>query len=121
MRVTLSSKLVNARVNESSAFTLVASFFDETNDVWATATPTTAKYRIDRINSNPGCWSEVVGWTTLTPATSISIPITATNNAVQCTYAYTEPRQITVKANDALSTQVEETYRYSIVNLAGTT
>lgn len=120
MRVTISSKLVNARVNEASAFTLVASFFDDSVDVWSASTPTSAKYRIDRTGSNPGCWSEVAGWTTLTPATSISIPITATQNAILNTYCNTEARQLTVKANDGLSTQVEETYRYSIVNLAGT-
>lgn len=121
MRVTLTSKLVNARVNEQSAFTLIASFFDDTNDTWATSNPTTAKYRIDRIASNPGCALEVVGWTTLTPATSISIQITATNNAILNNYSFCEPRQITVKANDALSTQYEQTYRYDVVNLAGTT
>lgn len=121
MRITATSKLVNSRCNEASAFTLVANFWDDSADTWVAAIPTTAKYRVDRISNNPGCSSEVVGWTTLTPATSISIPITAANNAVQCTYAYQEPRQITVKANDALSTQVEETYRYNIVNLAGTT
>lgn len=120
MRLTLTSKLVNARVNEASAFTLVASFFDDSTDTWAASTPTTAKYRIDRTSSNPGCYTEVVGWTALTAATSISIPITATQNAILDTYSYLEPRQITVKANDALSTQIEETFKYSIVNLAGT-
>ncbi len=122
MRVTLTSKLVNNRCNEASAFTLTANFFDDSTDVWTASAPTSAKYRIDRIcaNGSPGCWSELVGWTTLTAATSISIPVTAANNAVTCAYSYTEPRQITVKANDGLSTQVEETYRYAVVNLAGT-
>ena len=120
MRVNLTSKLVNARVNEASAFTLVASFFDDSTDVWSASTPTSAKYRIDRINGNPGCWSEVAGWTTLTPATSNSIAITAAQNAILSTYAFEEPRQITVKANDGLATQYEGTYTYSVINLAGT-
>lgn len=109
-------------MNEGSAFTLAASFFDDASDAWAASAPTTAKYRIDRVSANgtPGRWIEVLGWTALTPATANSIPITAAQNAVQCNYAYLEPRQVTVKANDALSTQVEETYRYSIINLAGT-
>lgn len=119
MRITLTSKLVSAKVNEGSAFSLTASFFDDGSDVWTPVTPTTAKYRIDRVGSDATCSDEVLTWTTLTPATSISIPITATNNAVSWTYSAVEPRQVTVKVNDGLSTQSEEAYRYSLINLAG--
>lgn len=119
MRVTITSKLVGAKVPESTAFTVIASFFDDTNDVWATSTPTTAKYRIDRINGDPSCWQQILDWTTLSAATSISIPITSTDNAIQNDNCHEEMRQITVKANDALSTQYQGEYRYRIVNLAG--
>lgn len=119
MRISITSKLVNARVNESSAFTLVASFFDDSVDNWTASTPTSTKYRIDRINGRPDCWQEVLGWTSLTPATSNSIAITAAQNAVQDQCRYEEKRQVTIKANDGLSTQYEQTFRYSVVNLAG--
>ncbi len=119
MRLTLTSKLVNACVSEGSAFTLIASFFDDATDVWSASTPTTAKYRIDQVNGDPSCWREVLTWTTLTPSTSISIPITAAQNAVNDNGCHEELRQIVVKANDGLSTQYEQKYLYVIKNLAG--
>jgi hypothetical protein len=70
--------------------------------------------------TDPSQWVQVLDWTTLTPATSISIPIAASYNAMQETCAPYEPRQITVKADDGLSTQHEATYRYQLTNLAGT-
>jgi hypothetical protein len=120
LRITITTKLVGAKTTEGSAFTAIASFFDDSSDVWSASTPTTAKYRIDLTDTDPSCWREVLAWTTLTPSTSISIPITASNNAMQETCAPYEPRQITVKANDGLSTQYEATYRYQLTNLAGT-
>ena len=122
MRVTITNRLTGNQTPESSAFTITASFFDDTNDVWATSTPTTADYRIDRVRAgDPSCYGEVTDWTTLTPATSISIPITATANAILDDYSRDEQRQITVRANAGLSTQYQGTYRYSVGNLAGQT
>lgn len=121
MRVTLTSKLVGSRVSEGSAFTAIASYFDDASDTWATTTPTTVKYRIDRTYGSPSCWSTVLDWTSLTPATSNSIAITAQQNAVTDQWAPYEKRQITVKLNDGLATQVEQTYLYRVTNLAGTT
>jgi hypothetical protein len=51
--------------------------------------------------TDPSQWVQVLDWTTLTPATSISIPIAASYNAMQ-------------------ETQHEATYRYQLTNLAGT-
>lgn len=122
MRITISSKLVNSRVKEGSAFSIIASFFDDATDTWATNTPTNARYRIDRINgADPSCYSEVLGWTTLTPATTNTIAITGAQNAILNDCTYEEKRQVTVEANAALATQYQETFRYSIVNLAGQT
>jgi hypothetical protein len=121
LRVTLTaSKLVNGRLKEGSSFTAIASFFTDDTDVWVAATPTSAKYRIDRVYS-PSCSTEVLGWTSLTPATSINIAITGAQNAVQSIYACEEPRQITVRANDSLATQYDETLRYCVSNIAGIT
>lgn len=55
----------------------------------------------------------------MTPATLNSIAITATNNAIQNTYCQYENRQITVRANAGLATQVETTFLYRLANLAG--
>jgi hypothetical protein len=124
MRITVTSRLVAGTTPERSAFTATARFFDDStgsgSDAWSASTPTTADYRIDRIKvGEPGYWQEIVGWTTLTPAASISIPITSNDNAVQCNYARDEQRQVTVRANSGLSTQTEVTYRYRVKNLAG--
>lgn len=120
MRITITDKLVRNQVNEGSACTLVASFFDDSTDVWSASAPTSAKYRIDRVNgADPRSWQTILDWTTLTPATTNSIAITGAQNAIQETCSYRETHQVTVKANDGLSTQYEETHRYAVVNLAG--
>lgn len=119
MRITLSSKLVNSRVAEGSAFTLTASFFDDSSDVWATNAPTSTKYRIDRINGDPSCSSTVLDWTSLSPATSNAIAITGAQNAITDTDAHEERRQVIVRANDGLATQYEAQFKYSITNLPG--
>jgi hypothetical protein len=119
VRITFSSKLVNSRVKEGSACSIVASFFDDASDVWSASTPTNARYRIDRINGDPNCSQEVLAWTSLVPATSNTLAITGAQNALQSQCQYDEPRQITVEADAGLATQYQETFKYFIVNLAG--
>lgn len=119
MRITLTSKLVNSQANEGSAFTLTANFFDDTSDVWSASAPTSARYRIDRVNGDPSCSQTILDWTTLSPATSNSIVITGAQNEIQDNCAHVEGRQITIQANTGLSTQFEETYSYRVKNLAG--
>jgi hypothetical protein len=115
VRLTLTDRLVRDQTPESSAFTVTAKFWDDSTDVWTASTPTTARYRID----DPDTGSEILAWTSLTPATSISIDITATNNAIVDDSCSTERRQITVQANAGLSTQYQGTMDYWIRNLAG--
>lgn len=101
---------------------MTAAFFDDSADVWATTTPTNARYRIDRVNgADPTRYTELLGWTSLTPATTNSIAITGAQNAISNGYSYEEKRQVTVEANAALATQYQATYRYEVVNLAGQT
>jgi hypothetical protein len=120
VRVTLTDKLVASRTPERSAFTLTASFFDDTADTWTASTPTTADYRIDRVRSgDPSCYDEVRAWTTLTPATSIAIAITATDNVISDDDSREERRQVTVRANAGLATQYQGTKLYSVANVAG--
>ena len=118
MQITITAGLSRKRVLENSGFTATANFF---SDAFVASAPTTAQYRIDRIRTgDPSCSSEVTGWTTLTPATSISIPISASQNAIQSDYSRDEQRQLTVRANDGLATQAQATLRYAVENLAGT-
>jgi hypothetical protein len=117
VRVTITSKLVNDKVSEGSAFKITARYFDDSTDVWEAITPTSAKYRIDIVNGYH-CWTTVLDWTELTPATSNTISITGAQNAIQ-TCGHEERRQITVMANAGLATQYEVTYLYRIKNIAG--
>ena len=120
MRITCHSPLVQRRTPERSAFTLTARFFDDSTDTWSASTPSTADYRIDRIRvGEPSCYETVRDWTTLTPATSNSIAITASDNAITCEDLRDQQMQVTVRANAGLSTQVQATYRYAVTNLAG--
>ncbi len=118
VRVTITSKLVNDKVSEGSAFKITARYFDDSTDVWEAITPTSAKYRIDIVNGHPSCWTVVLDWTELTPAPSNTISITGAQNAIQ-TCGHEERRQVTVMANAGLATQYEVTYLYRIKNIAG--
>ncbi len=118
-RITFTAKLVNARVLEGSAFTLNASYFADDADTWVATAPTTAKYRIDRVNGDPSRFQEILAWTTLSAATNNAIAITGAQNAIQNDGAYLEQRQVTVMANAGLATQHQGTYRYAVENLAG--
>ncbi len=111
------ANLVRGKVNERTSFTATATFY---SDAFVAAAPTNAQYRLDWVTSNADCYSQITDWTTLTPASSISIPITATQNAIQGCLNQ-ERRQITVRADNGLATQAEETFQYTVQNLAGST
>jgi hypothetical protein len=119
VRLTITTKLVQRRTPESSAFTATARFFDDSSDAWAASTPTTIDYRIDRIRrGDPSCYSQVRDWTVVTPATSASIAVTATDNEISDEDSRDQDMQLTVTANRGLATQVSQTYRYRVENLA---
>ena len=75
-------------------------------------TPTTASYRIDCLTSGV----EIKDWTSLTPAESIAIDITATENAIQNQGNRFEKKQITVARNPDLDTQVRRTKTWKVIN-----
>ena len=106
---------VNHKVNEASGFTVTARFYDDSSDPWTLAVPTSARYRIDS-----GLRS-ILGWTTLTPATSNAIAVTATDNTLLSQYCPRESRTITVQANAGLSTQFAATYDWKVINVGGIT
>ncbi len=110
IRITITSKLVGNKVLEGSSFQAIASFYDDSSDVWSAATPTSARYRIDRVNGDPNCWETILDWTTLTPATSNTITISGAQNAISDDCVYFELRQVTIQANAGLTTQFQQTY-----------
>ena len=61
----------------------------------------------------------ITDWTTLTPGASISIPITATHNAIQSQCNEREKVQLTVEGDVGLSTQVRNAVVWTVENLFG--
>lgn len=114
MKITITSDLVRDRVNERSSAVFTASFF---NDSWTATAPTSARYRID----NPTNDTEVLAWTTLSPATTNSITVTGAQNAIVCDHSREERRQLTVQGDVGLSTQYQVTRDWWVKNLAGQT
>jgi hypothetical protein len=104
-RITFTAK---ERTREGSALPVTAGF--RTTNV-ATA-PTTAKYRVDDPDS--GC--EKVGWTNLTPASSIAFTIAASANECGSCRAI-ERRELIVMADEGLSTQFVERLIYEVENV----
>lgn len=86
-------------VEENSHFTATAYFRDYATS--AADTPTTVRYRIDCMSTR----TELVGWTSATPGTSVSITVPAAANNIQDNANRFEHKQITVEADTGLSTQ----------------
>jgi hypothetical protein len=117
MRIILQSKLSRASVQEGSALTVTAKFYDDASDPWTLSAPTTIRYRVDDLNSG----SEMVGWTTVTPATSASITVSGSENRILQSFSPQEGRMMTVQANAGLSTQYSETYNWFVTDIYGIT
>jgi len=113
MRISITDTLVRNRLLEGSVATFTANFYDD-SDSWTLTAPTSAKYRIDSVDTG----EEIVGWTTLTPATSISITPAVQSLRDQCLDE--EARRLTVRANEGLSTQTQQVHAFTLVNQFGT-
>jgi len=96
---------------EGSSFTATAYF----RNADTAEAPTTAKYRVDCLTTG----KTVQEWTTLTPAESIAISITATHNAIQDNSNRFEKKQITVAANPDTATQFRAVRTYKVENIRG--
>jgi hypothetical protein len=102
-------------VNESSACTARARFFNESGDL---VTPTSARYLIRDISNN----RVVRDWTSVAPAPTIDIQIMASDNEI---YSQGRPsrkferRVVTVQADTGEPTQRTDEIEYWIRDLAG--
>ena len=96
------------KFSEGASMVATAYFREgETSEV-----PTTAKYRLDCLTTG----KELKDWTTLTPAASIAIAVTATENALQNQNNKNEKKQITIARNPDLDTQVRRTKTWKVIN-----
>lgn len=75
--------------------------------------PTTAKYRLDCLTTG----TKLTDWTTLTPAASMAISITSTENAIQDQSNRFEKKQLTVAANPDTATQYRAVAIWKVENI----
>ena len=117
MRIVIQNKLSRSGVDEGSAFTLTAKFYDDASDPWTLTAPTTIRYRIDNLSSG----ANILDWTTVSAASSASIVVTGAQNATQDQGLVSELHEMTVQADAGLSTQSAPSFRWKVVNLRGVT
>lgn len=115
MRIMIQSKLSRAVAQDGSAFTITAKFYDDTSDPWTLSAPTTIRYRIDE----PLSGTQILDWTTISPASTTSFMVTGAQNTMQQSYRTYEMREVTIQANAGLSSQYNEIYRWRVNNLLG--
>lgn len=96
-------------VNEGTTAYLTVAFLDKTG---AAALPTGVTYRIDCLSSG----TAIKASTSVTPATSVEITISATENAILGGLPF-ERRRITVEATYSGSQAVRDQYDYQVRNL----
>jgi len=102
-------------VEENSHFTATAYFRDHATS--AAATPTTIRYRVDCLSTR----TVLVDWTGVSAASSVSITIPAAANNIQDNTNRFEHKQITVEADNGLSTQAIGQRTWKTRNIYGLT
>lgn len=97
-------------VNEGTTGYLTVSFYDKTG---ALAAPSTVSYRIDCLSSG----TEIVDDTSVSPASSVEIQLTAANNAIVSGLPR-ERRRVTVTGTYSGDQAVTHQYDYEVRNLS---
>jgi hypothetical protein len=116
MRISFHDRLTRKEISEGSAFTVTVKFWDDSAEDWVASTPTSIRYRIDGAND-----TQILGWTSVSAASSVNITLTAANNAIVDNNQDSEGKVLTVERDNGLSTQYRGTYRYDVRNLVGIT
>ena len=98
---------------EETTFTATAYF--RTRATKVALAPTTVHYRIDCLKTR----KEIVDWTSVTTGANVDIVLTATHNQILEEQSRLERKQLTVQADQGLSTQVNGVVVYKIRNLQG--
>lgn len=97
-------------INENSRLPVTVRIF---NDDVVAAIPTTLRYRIDCETTR----QNLVGWTTLTPASVVSLTIPATINVIQSRLNSIELKTLTIEADSGLSTAFTAPYQWQVRSL----
>jgi hypothetical protein len=97
-------------VNESSQATITARPVDKDGCLFI---PITARYRLDDLDSK----TELIDWTTLTPATEMTITIPGSSNDIIAVSKKRERKVLTVELDTGLSTAHFEEHIYFVKSL----
>lgn len=96
--------------NEGSACLVNAEFFDTTG---AALVPTVLQYRIDDVCSG----AVILSWTTVTPAPSLQVIVTAAQNALITNSRGWETHQVTFQVTDGLGDIAEPFTLFDITEI----
>ena len=99
-----------ATVNEGSRLVLTVDLFDYTNTA---VTPTTLRYRVDCKTTG----KDLVGWTSVTPSTSVTITIPASANDIQNNRNQYEVKEITIEADAGTDNAFQDNALWKVRNL----
>lgn len=103
-------------VPEETTFTATAYF--RTRSSKAASTPTTIHYRVDCLSTK----QQIADWTSVSsPSTSNAIVMSSAYNQILDDSNAMETKQLTVKVDSGLSTQVIKPIRWKVENLLGIT
>lgn len=105
--------LPKSRVPEESAFTLTVYFRDRSTGL--AATPNTIEYQVDDLTTQ----SPLITWTSVTPATSVTITIPSTVNQIKQNSSHYERKQILVQTDRLLSTKSSNSAIWQVKNVFG--
>ena len=106
-------QIPKTKVNEAESF--IATAYFRTRATGAALAPTTIKYRVDCLSTR----TLLKDWTSVSAAASVELTMTSAINAIQEDAKDWERKQLTVKADDGLSTQTMGVKRWIVSNVFG--
>lgn len=102
-------------VIEKSSMTVTVNF--RTHSTGAASTPTTIHYRVDCLSTEQA----VTEWTSVSAAAEVEIVLTPTESSILDSSNEWERKQLTVKIDSGLSTQVLQARQWRVKNIYGVT
>jgi hypothetical protein len=99
-------------VNEGSSASFTVAFLDA--DGVATV-PNAVRYRIDCMTTG----AEIAAWASLTPGTTVSVPLTAALNVMQSEANTRETRRVTVEASYSSDGKLVDFEDFTLANSMG--
>jgi len=99
-------------INEGSSATMVVAFLDADG---VAAVPTSVRYRVDCLTTG----AEVTAWTSITAASSVSVPLLPTENVMQSESNASETRRVTVEASYSATDKIVGYDEFTLANSMG--